>query len=528
VSNQPSPWTTPALDPAAATAAPRRKLPDPFALVIFGASGDLTRRKLVPAVYCLFREGRLPDTFSILGFARTEKTEASFREELRKGVERFSRLQPVDDEAWQAFASRIFYHRGDYDEPEAFDALRQRLRPTKGDREQPLSCLFYLATPPGRFAPVVEQLHAANLLHPVGVPFWSRVIIEKPFGRDLASARALNQRLRQFLSEDQLFRIDHYLGKETVQNILVLRFANSLFEPLWNHRYVDHVQLTVSETVGVESRGGYYDQSGALRDMVQNHLMHLLCLVAMEPPSAMDANSVRDEKVKVLKALRPLPAVCFGEDVVRAQYARGMHQWQELPGYDEEAGIAADSHTETYAALRVWVDNWRWEGVPFYLRTGKRLPERLTEIGIHFKPVPRVLFNTGETAPLEPNVLALRIQPDEGISLQFQVKVPGSQLRIRPLKMDFGYAESFGKEPPEAYERLVLDAASGDPTLFTRSDEVEAAWTFLDPILDACNHELAPKLPTYPAGTWGPQEADDMLTADGRVWQVTRRSQRQA
>jgi len=526
VSTQPSPWTTSAVDSVTASDAPRRKLPDPFALVIFGASGDLTRRKLVPAVYCLFREGRLPDTFSIIGFARTEKTDAVFREELRKGVAQSCRVQPVDDESWQAFAARISYHRGDYEDPAGYEALRQRLTESVEPSGKLGNCLFYLSTPPVCFEPVVEQLHASGLVTASAAGTWSRVVLEKPFGRDLSSARALNHRLQQFLAEDQIYRIDHYLGKETVQNILVLRFANSLFEPLWNHKYVDHVQLTVSETVGVEARGGYYEQSGALRDMVQNHLMHLLCLVAMEPPSSMDANSVRDEKVKVLKALRPLPAVCFGEDVVRAQYARGVHRWQELLGYHEETGVAADSHTETYAALRVWVDNWRWEGVPFYLRTGKRLPERLTEIGVHFKPVPRVLFNTGETAPLQQNVLALRIQPDEGISLEFQVKVPGSQLQIRPLKMDFSYAESFGREPPEAYERLLLDAALGESTLFTRSDEVEAAWAFLDPILDACNHQRAPKLPAYPAGAWGPQEADDMPAADGRAWHVTRRSQR--
>jgi len=501
-----------------------KNLPDPFTLVIFGASGDLTRRKLIPAVYALFSEGMLPEHFSVVGFARRDKTDDDFRAEMHSAVKQFSRIRPMDEETWARFARRLYYHRSSFEDEAGFRSLRQRLDEIAAAAGAPRNCLFYLATQPVSFGSIVQQLKNAGLTGDGERIPWSRVIIEKPFGRDLESARALNAQISQAFAEEQIFRIDHYLGKETVQNILVLRFANSIFEPLWNQKYVDHVQITVSEAIGVEGRGKYYDQAGALRDMVQNHMMHLLCLVAMEAPITLDADAVREEKVKVLKALRIIPPRCVGDCVVRAQYTAGTCLGKSVPGYREEEGVSPDSPAETFAALKVFIDNWRWADVPFYLRTGKRLPARITEIGIHFKPVPQVLFNAGPTGPMEPNVLALRIQPNEGISLQFQVKEPGMAMRIRPFKMDFAYNTAFGKGPPDAYERLLLDAALGDPTLFTRSDEVEAAWAFITPILQGCCQRTGGRLSTYPAGTWGPKEADDLIAADGRRWMLTRRS----
>jgi len=498
---------------------PHGVAPEPFTLVIFGASGDLTRRKLIPAVYSLFRGGLLPERFSVVGFARREMSDDAFRDEMRQGVAAFSRNGLCDDECWRRFAASLHYHVGDYGDPASYRALHDRLEAMAAERGGPHNCLFYLATPPAVFRAAIDQLRRAGLARPTDDDGpWSHIIVEKPFGRDLGSARALNAHIRTSFDESQIFRIDHYLGKETVQNLLVLRFANAIFEPIWNHKYVDHVQITVGETVGVEQRGAYYDQAGALRDMVQNHMMHLLALVAMEAPSTMDADAVRDEKVKVLHALRPALCDCMPGGIVRAQYTAGNVGGRHLPGYRGTDGVAPDSTTETYTALKTFVDNWRWSGVPFYLRTGKAMPVRATEISIHFGAVPQVLFNAAPFGPMAPNVLALRIQPNEGISLQFQVKVPGAGLRIQPFEMAFGYADAFGAEPPDAYERLLLDAALGDPTLFTRSDEVEAAWAFLTPILDACAKCPVSELPAYAAGSWGPKEADDLIEADGRRW----------
>ncbi len=496
--------------------------PPSFALVIFGASGDLTSRKLIPAVFHLFQQNLLPETFSVIGFARHEYNDDSFRRRLREMLEKV-KSQTLDNAAWERFARHIHYHQAHYDHPAGYQALRQKIEQTARQNHTPANCLFYLATPPDAVTPVVNQLHQAGLARrDPAEGGWSRLIVEKPFGRDLESARQLNQTIKAAFQESQIYRIDHYLGKETVQNLLVFRFANMIFEPIWNHNYIDHVQITVSETLGVEGRGAYYEQSGALRDIVQNHMMHLLCLVAMEAPNSLDAASVRNEKVKVLKTLRPIPAECAANGVVRAQYAAGSYQGQTIPSYLDEPGVAPDSVTETFVAFKTFVDNWRWAEVPFYLRTGKRLPARITEIGIHFKPVPKVLFNTPKFGPMPPNILAIRIQPNEGISLQFQVKEPGLGMKIDPYKMEFGYSQAFGQEPPDAYERLLLDAALGDSTLFTRDDEVETAWAFLDPILQGCSSQTK-KLPTYPAGSWGPREADDLIAADGRAWHLVKR-----
>jgi glucose-6-phosphate 1-dehydrogenase len=499
-------------------------VPEPFILVIFGASGDLTKRKLIPAVHSLFRQGLLPEKFSVVGFARRPQTDAGFAEAMRESIESFA-PETIAGEAkglWAKFAARLFYHRGEFHELKDYQALRERLEQmAKKDGVQD-NYIFYLATQPDFFGLIAEKLREAGLAraNEHGSP-WSRLIIEKPFGHDLASARELNRFLQGAFAERQLFRIDHYLGKEAVQNILVFRFANSIFEPIWNQKYVDHVQITMGEEIGVEERGAYYDHMGALRDMVQNHMMNLLCFVAMESPMNVSSRAVRDEKVKVLQSLRPIPSVCAVNGVVRAQYSAGICGGKPVPGYRQEPGVAPDSQTETFVAFKANVDNWRWAGVPFYLRTGKRLARRLTQISIHFKPVPQILFNADPGKPLQPNILTLRIQPDEGIFLEFQQKVPGMAMEIRPFEMQFGYGTAFGKPPPEAYERLLLDAAFGDSTLFIRNDELEAAWAYVEPIIAGCSGALGGVLPTYPAGTWGPKQADDLIRADGREWAPT-------
>jgi len=514
------------LDNASAGNGGVRPAAEPFALVIFGASGDLAHRKLLPAVWGLFLDGLLPPDFAVVGYARSPKTDDGFRAEMREAVLRSPRGKNLADDAWRAFASRLHYVAGGYGEPADFAALGARLKALAAPG-RPGNVLFYLAAPPTVFAPIVRGLGGSGLARRGSAgPPWSRIVIEKPFGRDLATARDLNREVLAAFAEHQVFRIDHYLGKETVQNIMVLRFANSIFEPIWNQKYVDHVQITVAETVGVEQRAAYYEHAGALRDIVQNHLMHLVCLVAMEPPMSLASDAVRNEKVRVLRALRPIAPECMPESLVRAQYAAGSLRGRPVAAYREEPGVAPDSATETFVALKTFVDNGRWAGVPFYLRTGKRMPARITEISIHFKAVPRVLFGALACGPLPPNVLALRIQPNEGISIQFEVKVPGRAMGIEPYQLDFGYADAFGRGPPEAYERLLLDAALGDSTLFTRGDEVEAAWTFLEPVLRACAASAARPLPSYPAGTWGPREADALIEAGGRRWMLFRRPAR--
>jgi glucose-6-phosphate 1-dehydrogenase len=499
------------------------RIPEPATMVIFGASGDLARRKLLPALYSLTRDRLLPARFAVLGFARHPQDDDSFREEMRRGCDEFARRRPVDAALWGAFAKNLFYQQGAYDDPASFQRLKTRLEEIERSLGLPGNRVFYLSTPPSAFAPVIRSLGQAQLApQPApGKPF-ARVIIEKPFGVDLETARALNRQVHEILDERQIYRIDHYLGKETVQNLIVFRFANGIFEPLWNNRFVDHVQITGSETVGVEGRGGYFEQAGSLRDMVQNHLLQVLSLMAMEPPVAFEADGVRDEKLKVLKALRHIPESDFERQVVRAQYAAGSIAGRAVPGYRNEPGVNPTSTTETFVALKLYIDSWRWAGVPFYLRSGKRLPKRVTEIAIHFKEAPHLLFGR-RAHMIRPNVLSIRIQPDEGITLNFGSKLPGPALEIAPVSMEFRYGTSFGMEPPEAYERLLLDCLLGDGTLFTRGDEVEASWRWISRIHQHWAAEIAAgktTLPAYAAGSWGPEEADRMLAADGRAWRL--------
>jgi len=492
-----------------------RAVPQPCAIVIFGATGDLTHRKLIPALYNLAADGELPPAVAVVGFARRPKTDEEFRNELGETTKQFSR-QEVRDDIWKTFSQSLSYHQSEFEDESGYRSLVKRLdqldeeRGTRGNR------LFYFAAAPEQFEPILKNLKAAGLSK-AKEGSWARVIIEKPFGRDLASAQELNRVVSNSFSEDQTYRIDHFLGKETAQNILVLRFANAIFEPIWNARYIDHIQITAAETLGVEGRAGYYETAGALRDMVQNHLLQLLCLVAMEAPTDLSADSIRDEKVKVVRSLRRYRPEEITKWVVRSQYTVGAINAEPVPAYREEEKVNANSETETYVALRLLLDTWRWSEVPIYLRVGKRLPKSATEISVHFKKAPMVLFNR-DSAEHDQNVLVIRIQPDEGISLRMMAKIPGTSLRIEPVKMDFHYGTSFGKASPEAYERLLLDAMSGDATLFARRDEVEEAWGFIDTIESAWSNEDAPPLTYYPAGSWGPEEADELLARDGRTW----------
>jgi len=489
----------------------------PCSIVIFGASGDLTARKLIPAFYHLHKEKQMPPDFRIVGFARREKTDASWREELRQALDQFSRTKPVDEKVWQDFSQHISYCQGDITEAEAYTKLERQL---SAFGSQPLrnNVLFYLATSPSQFGEAVEQLHRAGLLHKNGEQGWQRIVVEKPFGHDLDSARQLNAELTRYAHEQQVFRIDHYLGKETVQNILMFRFSNSIFERLWSRDSIDHVQVTVSEVLGVGQRGGYYEEAGALRDMVQNHLLQVLSLIAMEPPVSLEAEPIRDEKVKLLKSLRPLTADVVSRQVVRGQYFAGMVDGQSRPGYRQEPKVKSDSNVETYVALKLFIDNWRWSGVPFYLRTGKNLPASASEVRIQFRPTPHVLFAAQCGQKLDPNALTLRLQPNEGISLRFNGKVPGTSLAVRPVRMHFSYDSEFGAYTPEAYERLLLEAMVGDATLFIRRDEVETAWQIVDNIRQAWNNQPLSNREFYAAGTWGPIAADELLAQNGHTW----------
>jgi glucose-6-phosphate 1-dehydrogenase len=494
-----------------------RKPVDPCSIVIFGASGDLTSRKLIPALYHLHKEKAMPPDYRIIGFARREKTDASWREELRQALDDFSRTKPVDEAVWKEFSQHIFYCLGDMTDAEAYSKL-EKLQASFGSPPLRKNILFYLATMPSQFGAVVEQLERAGLLHKDGNDGWQRIVVEKPFGHDLTSARILNAELTRHAREDQVFRIDHYLGKETVQNILMFRFSNSIFERLWNRDSIDHVQVTVTEKLGVGSRGGYYEEAGALRDMVQNHLLQVTSLIAMEPPVSLDAEPIRDEKVKLLKSIRPLTPSDVARQVVRGQYFAGAVDGDQRPGYRQEPKVKPNSNVETYVAIKLFIDNWRWSGVPFYLRTGKNLPISASEVRIQFRPTPHVLFAAQCGQNLDPNSLTLRLQPNEGITLRFNGKVPGTSLAVRPVRMHFSYDAEFGAYTPEAYERLLLEAMVGDATLFIRRDEVETAWQIVDSIRNAWNDKPLSNREFYAAGTWGPVASDDLLAQNGHAW----------
>jgi glucose-6-phosphate 1-dehydrogenase len=488
----------------------------PCTLVIFGAAGDLTKRKLLPALYNLKALGLLPPEFAVVGVTRKEKSHEQFREEQSRDIQEHATTR-VDDALWGALRDAIYYQAGEFTDPATYVRLGALLDDVAKRHGTGGNVLFYLATPPGFFGEVVRRLGEAGLAR-AEADAWRRVIVEKPFGRDLESARALNRELAAVLREEQIYRIDHYLGKETVQNILVFRFANGVFEPIWNRRYVDHVQLTVAETVGVEDRGNYYETAGALRDVVQNHMFQLLALVAMEPPISFAADAVRDEKVKVLRAVPPLEPEAVLDRAVRGQYGEGAIGNRRVPGYRQEPKVVPTSTTETYAALQLFVENWRWAGVPFYLRTGKRLPARRTEIVIEFRRPPLLLLDRARMGEIDPNRLVMRIQPEEGIEFQVRAKRPGPRVRTATVKLDFSYKDFGDAAAATGYERLLYDCMVGDGTLFHRTDMVEAAWQIATPILDAWTYLPARDFPNYAAGTWGPAAADRLLEQGGRRW----------
>ena len=496
----------------------QERVPDASCLVIFGASGDLTQRKLIPALYSLAHDGLLPTGQTIIGFARPDYTDDAFRMAMRESCDKYARTRPVDDAMWQNFAKSLFYVQGDFTDAQGYARLNQRLRECDRTRGTGGRRIYYLAVPPQFFPTISKLLGAEGMVTDPesGGPF-TRVIIEKPFGHDLQSAKELNKVAVSTFRERQVFRIDHYLGKETVQNLLVLRFANGIFEPFWNRQYIDHVQLTVAESIGVEKRGGYFEGAGITRDIIQNHMLQLVSLVAMEPPVAFEADPVRDEKVKVLRALREFPRGREEENSIRGQYADGSVLGEKAVAYRKEESVNPESKTETYAAMKIFIDSWRWADVPFYIRAGKRMPKRVTDISIHFRPAPYPMWRRLPNVTVQPNVLAIRIQPDEGISLKFDSKVPGPSVRTSPVTMEFRYATSFGAEPPEAYERLLLETMIGDSTLFARRDEVETAWAWLDPLLKTWAADARPP-DFYPAGTWGPEAADRLIERDGRRW----------
>jgi glucose-6-phosphate 1-dehydrogenase len=488
--------------------------PGPSVVVIFGASGDLTRRKLLPAIYQLSRGHRLPAQFAVIGVARSANTDEGFRQQFRESLKEFAGVDASADDVARSLEKRLFYIAGEMDDSALYGVLDRRLKETGAE-----GTLFYLAIPPAVYAPVIEHLGQAGLSR--SHDGWRRIIVEKPFGTDLASARELNAILHRHFDEEQVFRIDHYLGKETVQNLLVFRFANGMFEPVWNRRYIDHVQITAAETVGVERRAAYYERAGALRDMVQNHMMQLLSIVAMEPPTAFTASSVRDRKMDALLSMQPLVNEENGiPGVVRAQYARGWVNGGEVVAYREEPDVNPSSTTETYVALRTELDSWRWAGVPFYIRTGKRLPKRTTEIAIQFKRPPMEIFRRVTPTPVGPNLLTVNVQPDEGISVRFEAKMPGTRMQLAPVMMNFRYGLTFGRAVPEAYETLLLDALLGDATLFARHDFVERSWALITPVLERWAAEGAATIPAYEAGEWGPREADELLARDNRRWRT--------
>ena len=505
----PEPQADPAANPLLEGLEADRRAP-PCVLVVYGASGDLTARKLAPALEALAADRRLSPAFAVVGVGRTEMSDAEFQARMRDAVAKPSA-------AWESLVAGFRYVAGEYTGAATFERLREVLDELDATVGTAGNRVHYLATVPDVFAGVAGALHDHGLAAPRDEASFVRLVVEKPYGRDLTSALALDDAIHRAFGEEQVYRIDHYLGKETVQNVLALRFANAIFEPIWNRRYVDHVQITVAESLGVGHRGGFYETAGAMRDIVQNHVLQVLALTLMEPPASIDAKGIRDEKVKALRAVDVLTPDEVPTDVVRGQYDGGWVEGEEVPGYRQEKGVDPESRTETYVGMRVKVDNWRWAGVPFYVRTGKRLPKRATEVAMEFRDVPHLPFGSRETRGLGPNALVLRIQPDEGIALRFGAKVPGQAFRVRSVAMDFSYGAAFLEQTPDAYERLLLDVMVGDPTLFIRADEVEQAWRIVEPILDLWSDDTTP-LSRYPAGSWGPREADRLLERDGRRW----------
>ncbi|HET7107216.1 MAG TPA: glucose-6-phosphate dehydrogenase [Candidatus Acidoferrum sp.] len=488
---------------------------DPCTVILFGASGDLAKRKVIPAMYDLAQHNSLGERYAIVGFARTPMTDDSFRTTIGEAAKTISEVGPIDPAKWNDFSSNLFYSAGEYGNPDSYAQLAKRLAEIDAEKKLGGNRLFYLSTPPEVYKDIVEQLGRAGLAKSTNPNSWVRIIIEKPFGRDLATAKELNKIVLNVFEEKQVYRIDHYLGKDTVQNLLVLRFGNGIFEPLWNRNYVDHVQITAGETLGVERRGGFYETAGALRDMIQSHVLQLTSLMAVEPPASFDATAVRNEKLKILQSIRPYNLQMVAQSVVRGQYAPGSSDGKKLAGYRDEPGVSPDSRTETFVGMRVLIDNWRWAGVPFYLRTGKRLAKRTTEIMIQFRCAPHLVFRDRD---IEPNRLVLNIQPDEGISVSFGAKRPGTEMSIGNVTMNFSYREAFGGTSRSAYATLVNDCLRGDATLFDRGDSVEAAWSIVDPILDVWSAARTGTVPTYAAGTWGPKESDQLLERDGRQW----------
>jgi len=492
--------------------------PSPCTMVIFGASGDLTKRKLIPSLFNLFRKGQLPEHFTVLGFSRSIEDKSSYREAMHRGLQQFGHKEFYSEGIWQRFSQKLCYISADFNDPSCYDQLENELKKIEQERGTEGNRLFYLAVPPSAYCTITDRLGEQGLNKPVSESSWTRIIVEKPFGRDLESAKSLNREIGKYFTGSQIYRIDHYLGKETVQNLMVLRFANTILEPIWNRNYIDNVQITAAETVGIEGRAGYYEQAGALRDMIQSHLLQVLAHIAMEPPVSFEADSVRNEVVQVFQSIQPMNPDLVASSTVRAQYEQGVVDGQKVIGYKQEPNVKPDSTTETFAALRLFIDNWRWAGVPFYLRTGKRLPKRVTEVRLVFRHIPHVIFRMMGREDLQSNILVIRIQPNEGISLKFSAKLPGSGTQIRPVSMDFFYKDAFLMELSEAYERLLIDCMLGDPTLFARCDAVEESWAIITPILEAWKNQEVKELPTYPAGSWGPDEATKLIEHDLREW----------
>ncbi|GAC1661691.1 MAG: glucose-6-phosphate dehydrogenase [Candidatus Acidiferrum sp.] len=487
----------------------------PCTVVLFGASGDLAKRKVIPALYDLAINNSLGPRYAIVGFARTPMEEGAFRTSLGEAAKSISEVGPIDPKKWEEFAANLYYFHGEYGNPDSYAQLEKRLAELQAKKELGANRLFYLSTPPEVYPDIVKHLGVSGLAKPSSENSWTRIIIEKPFGRDLPSAVELNKIVLNVFEEKQVYRIDHYLGKDTVQNLLVLRFGNGIFEPLWNRNYVDNIQITAAETLGVERRGGFYETTGALRDMIQSHVLQLMSLVAVEPPAFFDATSLRNEKLKVLQSIRPFNLEMVAQSVVRGQYAAGQQEGQPAPGYRQEKGVNPASRTETFVAAKLLIDNWRWAGVPFYLRTGKRLATRSTTIVIEFRCAPHMVFRE---KGIQPNRLILNIQPDEGVTVTFGAKRPGTEMSIGNVNMHFSYREGFGGTMRSAYATLLNDCLRGDATLFDRGDNVEAAWALVDPILDVWSAARTATVPQYASGSWGPKESDTLLQRDGRHW----------